>query len=82
MTGHAKSPPPDPEKTELATVATLACGGGSCPTIYRAGDGTYVVQGRAVDPAAAGIALAADEVLVAVPEALVARLLEAGRQAG
>ncbi|GAA1891914.1 hypothetical protein GCM10009687_71450 [Asanoa iriomotensis] len=76
---------PEPEirhPREVTTIATLACNGGTCPTIYRAVDGTYLVQGPSVDPAAFGIVVPAEESLVAVPEALVAQLLEVGRQAG
>ncbi|MBL7261945.1 hypothetical protein JKJ07_47515 [Actinoplanes sp. LDG1-01] len=54
--------------TELAA----SCSGGSCPTVYLSGKGTIVVQGYAVDGAAAGIDLPSGELLVEIPADLLA----------
>lgn len=52
--------------------ALTRCGTASCPTVYRAngvdGGGTVVVQGRPIAPAVAGVMVAADEALVAIPD--------------
>jgi hypothetical protein len=44
-----------------------SCSQGSCPTIYRTGRGTAVVQGYVVAPADAGIDVPAGEMLVEIP---------------
>jgi hypothetical protein len=43
------------------------CGGGNCPTIYETGRGTVVVQGRVLEPDAAGVSAPPGEQLVEVP---------------
>jgi hypothetical protein len=60
---------------QLQQIATT-CSSGTCPTIYRSGHGTLVVQGYAVSVAAAGVAVPAGELLVEIPVEL---LMEAAR---
>lgn len=60
----------------LELVTTL-CGGGTCPTVYRTNRGTLVVQGYAVTPAAAGVAVPDGELLVEIPVDLLAAAVEA-----
>lgn len=65
-----------PAKLELELVTTL-CGGGTCPTVYRTNRGTLVVQGYAVTPQSAGVALPDGELLVEIPADLLAAAVEA-----
>lgn len=60
----------------LELVTTL-CGGGTCPTVYRTNRGTLVVQGYAVTPQAAGVAVPDGELLVEIPADLLAAAVEA-----
>ena len=79
MTNHeyadlrdATNGPPVTPVSVPQPVANL-CNGGSCPTIYRAGPDTILVQGIAAD----AITVAEGELLVEIPKEL---LLEAARR--
>jgi hypothetical protein len=77
MSRHEELQPPiattsPPEQLTLAVIA--ACGGGTCPTIYRTGRGTLVVQGRSVAAECVGVELGPEEHLVEIPESLIAEL--------
>lgn len=65
--GPPATPGPVPQP-----VITL-CGGGSCPTVYRTGRDTVLVQGKA----ATGVTVPDGEMLVEIPREL---LLEAARR--
>jgi len=67
----ANGPPVTPESVPQPVI-TL-CGGGSCPTVYRAGPDTVLVQGIA----AAGVTVPDGELLVEIPTEL---LLEAAHR--
>ena len=43
------------------------CGSGSCPTIYLAADGSYIIQGRTIDADLVNVSLGDGESLVAIP---------------
>jgi hypothetical protein len=64
-------PPATPESVPQPVI-TL-CGGGSCPTVYRAGRDTVLVQGVA----GTGVTVSDGELLVEIPREL---LLEAARR--
>ena len=66
------------EGAPALTMLATTCASGTCPTIYRSDRGTYVIQGYAVDARQAGVALAADELLVEIPVELLTEIL-AGR---
>ncbi|WP_344820375.1 hypothetical protein [Actinoplanes cyaneus] len=51
------------------------CSAGSCPTIYRAQSGRYVVQGFTVSAERAGIDLPDGEMLVEIPAELLREAL-------
>ncbi|SNT64167.1 hypothetical protein SAMN05421812_116127 [Asanoa hainanensis] len=74
MAEHSQSRAPTP--TVIATLCTT----GTCPTVYQTPDGTYLVQGRPVEPASVGIDVPADEALVEIPESLVDLLRAGGRR--
>jgi hypothetical protein len=56
---------------QLSLITTL-CGNGTCPTVYRTDRGTLVVQGKLIAAETVGIDLPAGEVLVEIPEELMA----------
>ncbi|HEX5205869.1 MAG TPA: hypothetical protein VFW27_38565 [Actinoplanes sp.] len=60
-------------KLELLKVAK--CGASTCPTIYRTTRDTLVVQGTVVDPESVDVELGPGELLVEIPESLLAGLL-------
>jgi hypothetical protein len=64
------------QNVTLDLVAEL-CGAGECPTIYRTGRGTLVIQGYQFDPEQAGTTVPAGEQMVEIPVELVARYLSA-----
>ncbi len=67
----AEGPPVTPETAPRLVISL--CGSGTCPTVYRTGHDTVLVQGAA----ATGITLPDGELLVEIPREL---LLEAARR--
>jgi hypothetical protein len=60
---------------KLALLKIAECAGGTCPTIYRTTRDTLVVQGTVVDPESVDVELGPGELLVEIPESLLAGLL-------
>ncbi|HEV7960919.1 MAG TPA: hypothetical protein VGP57_00120 [Actinoplanes sp.] len=77
MASYEESTPTVAAKPGLTLIASL-CGSGTCPAIYRTDRGTLVVQGRAIAAGSAGINLSEGELLVEIPEQLLAEAAEAG----
>jgi hypothetical protein len=76
MTGYEESgsaSAPEPALTAL----TALCGAGTCPAIYRTDRGTLVVQGRTIASETVGIDLPEGELLVEIPEELLAEAVAA-----
>ena len=55
------------------------CGNGTCPTLYRASQDSFVVQGYAVSAEDVGIDLPDGELLVEIPAELIRRAVAAGQ---
>jgi hypothetical protein len=68
----------DGARTPALELLATTCSTGTCPTIFRSDRGTIVIQGYAVDAQRAGVTLAADELLVEIPEELLALIRPAG----
>lgn len=65
---QAGSPAPAGKSIDLAPLHRLTqCASGGCPTVYRTGTGTLVVQGYAVSAGQAGVDLPQGESLVEIP---------------
>jgi hypothetical protein len=83
MDRHAQSSSGDRRRQPVVSlVATLRCASSSCPTIYRTATGTYLIQGRPVNPQSVGIDIPADEALVEIPEELLTQIRDGGRRTG
>jgi hypothetical protein len=52
------------------TVVAKSCSAGACPTIYRTGSGSVVVQGYVVSAPQAGVDVPEGEALVEIPAEL------------
>ncbi|WP_255657534.1 hypothetical protein [Actinoplanes sp. L3-i22] len=63
-----------PENMSLTVVAN-SCTSGACPTIYRTGSGSLVVQGYVVPARQAGVDVPDGEMLVEIPAELLAEAL-------
>jgi hypothetical protein len=61
--------------TMSLTVVANSCSSGACPTIYRTGSGSLVVQGYVVPAAQAGVEVPDGETLVEIPAELLAEAL-------
>lgn len=66
-------------RSGIQVVVTALCGSGTCPTVYRTGHGTFMVQGRGVTAREAGVDLPPGEGLVEVPAELLAAWREAAQ---
>jgi hypothetical protein len=60
---------------KLTFVGGSGCATGPCPTVYLTENDTFVIQGFAVDPAEAEIALPPGELLVEVPRYVIENAL-------
>jgi hypothetical protein len=60
---------------ELKLIGGTGCGNGPCPAVYETENKTIVVQGFAVDPAKAGMALPPGELMVEIPRDALERAL-------
>ena len=66
------APIPAGDQQRMTLNPIVSCGGGTCPAIYRTTRGTFVIQGRAVPVEQTDVTLAPDELLVEIPEDLIA----------
>jgi hypothetical protein len=64
--------------TPAVTLTPVAawCGNGECPTVYTTDRGTLVVQGYALEPDHAGMAIPAGEQMVEIPAELLTNYLK------
>ena len=60
----------------LTKIVDSGCQGSTCPAVYRADDGSFVVQGTTIT-AAEGLTLPAHESAVQIPASLVDELVRA-----